>query len=221
MHIPDAMLSPPVWASAAVVGVGAVAVASRVASRRLDERQVPLLGVSGAFVFAVQMLNFWIPPSPTSGHFLGGVLVGALVGPASAVLVLASVLLLQCLVFQDGGFTALGANLLNMGLVGGLLGALARRLAGAPSGKTFGRRLTLLAFAAGWLATVLGALLCAAEIAVSNATLLADKNQTVVGLFALMGGIHAAIGVGEGIITASALGLLVRVRPDLLELEPV
>src|SRR5512144_1972027 len=111
------MLSTPVWATCSAVGALAVGGAAFRANRAMDERHVPLLGVSGAFVFAAQMLNFPIPGG-TSGHFVGGALVGILLGPSASVVVLASVLLIQCFVFRDGGITALGANLVNMELLG-------------------------------------------------------------------------------------------------------
>src|SRR5581483_1316362 len=121
------MLSTRVWAACDAVAAAAVLGAAWRANRSMDEKHVPLLGVSGAFVFAAQMLNFPIPGG-TSGHFVGGALVGILLGPSAAVVVLASVLLIQCFVFRDGGVTALGANLVNMGLLGGVLGGLIRSL---------------------------------------------------------------------------------------------
>jgi cobalt/nickel transport system permease protein len=208
------MLSAPVWAGCASIAGVTVALAARRANRVMDERHVPLLGVSGAFVFAAQMLNFPVPGG-TSGHFVGGALVGILLGPQAAVLVLASVLLIQCLVFGDGGITALGANLINMGLLGGFLGGLVRALLQILPRELRSRWLPVAGFAAGWLACTLGALACAMEIVLSfkpNA-----KPATIV--ISAMGGVHALIGLGEGAITAAAITLLLKVRPDLLELE--
>ena len=119
MHIPDGFLSPEVAASTAVVAAGAVAVGINQAGRRLDDRVVPLLGVTGAFVFAAQMLNFPVAGG-TSGHFLGAALATILLGPWLACLVLAVVLATQSFVFADGGVSALGANVVNMGVVGAL-----------------------------------------------------------------------------------------------------
>ncbi len=214
MHIPDGMLSTPVWAGCATIGAASVALAARSANKVMDERHVPLLGVSGAFVFAAQMLNFPIPGG-TSGHFVGGALVGMLLGPQAAVLVVASVLLIQCLVFGDGGVTALGANLVNMGLLGGFLGGLVRALLQVLPPERRKRWLPFGAFAAGWLACTLGALACAAEIVLSFQT---EKTPAAI-VFSAMGGVHALIGLGEGAITAAAITLLMNVRPDLLELE--
>ena len=119
MHIPDGFLSPEVAAGTAVVAAGAVGVGLRRAGTRLDDRVVPLLGVTGAFVFAAQMLNFPVAGG-TSGHFLGAALATVLLGPWLACLVLAVVLATQCFVFADGGISALGANVMNMGVVGAL-----------------------------------------------------------------------------------------------------
>src|SRR5919201_2616263 len=119
MHIPDGFLSPEVAAVCAVPAIGAVGYGLRRASRELDERRVPLLGVTAAFVFAAQMLNFPVAGG-TSGHFLGAALAAILLGPWLASVVLSVVLVAQAFVFADGGITALGANILNMGVIGGL-----------------------------------------------------------------------------------------------------
>jgi len=206
VHIPDGMLSTPVWAVTDAVGAAAVGLAAWRANKVMDERHVPLLGVCGAFVFAAQMLNFPIAAG-TSGHFVGGALVGILLGPSASVIVLTAVLLIQCFVYRDGGVTALGANLINMGLIGGLLGAVN----GALFRKT-PKFLPVAGFVAGWMACVLGALACSFELVLSDR---APANVVI----PAMGGVHAFIGIGEGAITAAAIGLLQAVRPDLLQLE--
>ena len=133
MHIPDGFLSNEVAVVCAVPAIGAVGYALRRAEVDLDDRRVPLLGVTAAFVFAAQMLNFPVAGG-TSGHFLGAALAAILLGPWLAGLVLAVVLAVQAFMFADGGITALGANVLNMGVIGGVLvgGAHARRPQGAP-----------------------------------------------------------------------------------------
>src|SRR5918997_556363 len=120
LHIPDGFLSGSVAGVGGVVAIAAVAIGLRVADRDLDEARVPLLGVLAAFVFAVQMLNFPVAGG-TSGHFLGATLAAVLVGPWAAVICIAVVLVVQAL-FADGGISALGLNIVNMGLVGGLGG---------------------------------------------------------------------------------------------------
>jgi cobalt/nickel transport system permease protein len=170
---------------------------------------VPLLGLTAAFVFAAQMVNFPVAGG-TSGHLLGAVLAATLLGPSGAVLVLTAVLVVQCFMFADGGVLALGANVLNMGVMGGGGGylvyqGLGRVLRGARG------RLGAAAFAA-WGATVAGALMVAAELALSGVV------PWTVG-WPAMAGIHALIGVGEALITALVLVALLRTRPELV-LEP-
>jgi cobalt/nickel transport system permease protein len=207
MHIPDGFLSPEVAAGTACVAAGAVAVGLRQAGERLDERQVPLLGVTGAFVFAVQMLNFPVAGG-TSGHFLGAALAAVLLGPWLACLVMAVVIGTQCFVFADGGISALGANVVNMGVIGALLvGGLmlgARRL--LPH-----RRGVLLAVAGtgAWLAVVAGALGTSLCLAASGTIALGTVVPAMVG-------VHAVIGVGEAAITVAALSALMATRPDLI-----
>jgi len=140
MHIPDGMLSPAAVLTLGVAGFGGIAFAARRAQRELDEAQAPLMGVLGAFVFAAQMVNFPLV-SGVSGHLLGATLLAALLGPAPAMIVLTAILVLQALVFQDGGLLALGANVFNMAIAGTLAGywpwrALAAGRAGAASTRS-------------------------------------------------------------------------------------
>jgi cobalt/nickel transport system permease protein len=207
MHIPDGFLSPEVAAGTAVVAAAAVAAGLRQAGDRLDERQIPLLGVTGAFVFAVQMLNFPVAGG-TSGHFLGASLAAVLLGPWLACLVMAVVLGTQCFVFADGGISALGANVVNMGVIGALLvGGLmvaARHI--LPH-----RRGVLLAVAGtgAWLAVVAGALGTSLCLAASGTIALGTVVPAMVG-------VHAVIGIGEAAITVAALSALMATRPDLI-----
>jgi len=207
MHIPDGFLSPEVALACAVPAVAAVAYGVRRADVELDERRVPLLGVTAAFVFAAQMLNFPVAGG-TSGHFLGAALAAILLGPWLACLVLAVVLFAQAFVFADGGITALGANVLNMGVVGALVvGGLivaARSVAGRSRGA-------LLAVAAGgaWLAVMAGAGATAIELAVSGTVPLGT-------VLPAMLGVHTLIGVGEAVVTVAAVSAVLATRPDLL-----
>src|SRR6187200_3103949 len=155
MHIPDGFLSPEIAAGTGVVAAGAVGHALRRADRTLDERAVPLLGVTGAFVFAAQMLNFPVAGG-TSGHFLGAALAAVLLGPWMACLVLAVVLVMQAVVFADGGLTALGANILNMGVVSGLGAGVVLAAGRRVLPRTRGAFLGLVALAS-WLAVMAGA----------------------------------------------------------------
>src|ERR1017187_4320841 len=123
MHIPDGFLSPPVWAAFDVLSVPAVGLMARGARRHMEDRKIPLLGVMGAFVFAAQMINFPVGLG-TSGHLVGGTLLAITLGPAAAAIVMTAIVALQAFIFQDGGIVTLGANVINMAVIGVLAGYL-------------------------------------------------------------------------------------------------
>ena len=206
MHIPDGFLSPPVWGGlTALSGVG-LALCVRSASRDLQDEQVPLMGVMGAFVFAAQMINFPVAAG-TSGHLVGGVLLAVLLGPAAACVVMACILAVQCLMFQDGGLTALGANFLNMGLLPVFVGYGIYRVGLRLRGRGQGPWAAI--FVAAWSSTVLSAGLASVELAISGTVPLMES------LVAMLV-VHALIGLGEGAITLGVIRTLVGVRPALL-----
>jgi cobalt/nickel transport system permease protein len=207
MHIPDGFLSAEVAGTCAVPAIAAVGYGLRRASAELDERRVPLLGVTAAFVFAAQMLNFPVAGG-TSGHFLGAALAAILLGPWLAGVVLSVVLIVQAFVFADGGITALGANLLNMGVIGALVvGGL---MLGARRVLPQTRAVTLAVAGAGaWLAVVGGSVACAFELAISGTVPLGT-------VLPAMLGVHAVIGVGEAVITVAAVGAVLSTRPDIV-----
>lgn len=207
MHIPDGLVSVPISIATAVVstGVGAAAVAR--ARRTLGEKNVPILGVSAAFVFAAQMLNFPVAAG-TSGHFLGALMVALLLGPLNGFLVMAVVLVMQSLLFADGGLTALGTNIFNMGIVGGLGGYGLFRLLILVLPRRRGVFVAAAAVSA-WFSVVLAASVCAVELALSGTSPLALALPA-------MAGVHVLIGVGEGIISAVVVSLMLGVRPDLV-----
>jgi cobalt/nickel transport system permease protein len=211
MHIPDGFLSPEVAAVCAVPAIAAVGYGLRRASRELDERRVPLLGVTAAFVFAAQMLNFPVAGG-TSGHFLGAALAAILLGPWLAGLVLAVVLVVQSFVFADGGVTALGANVLNMGVIGALVvGGL---MVGARRVLPKRRRVFLAVSAVGaWLAVMAGATATALELVISGTVPLGT-------VLPAMLGVHALIGVGEAVITVAAVSAVMSTRPDVVRALP-
>ncbi len=210
MHLPDGFLDAKTALSTGVLAAGGVGLALRQVRLELPPRRVPLLGLAAAFLFAAQMVNFPVVGG-TSGHLVGGALVAALLGPAAAIVVVTTVLVVQCFLFADGGVTALGANILNMGIVTTLSGyvlyrGVARLLPGLRG------RVAALAFA-GWCSTMLAAATCAGQLAWSGAV------PWRVG-FAAMTGVHALIGLGEGAVSALVLLAIARTRPDLLEEEP-
>src|SRR3954452_11026076 len=193
MHIPDGFLTTQVAGACAVPAAVCVGTGLRLATRRLDERRVPLLGVTAAFIFAAQMLNFPVAGG-TSGHFLGAALAAILLGPWLACLTLAVVIGVQALVFADGGITALGANVLNMGVIGALLvGGLMHLAKSAAPTKTLA-----IAGVGSWLAVMLGATATSVELALSGTVSLAS-------VLPAMRGVHAVIGIGEAVITVAAV----------------
>ena len=206
MHIPDGFLDAKTAVATGGLAVAGVGVALAQARRQLPRHKVPLLGVTAAFVFAAQMLNFPVAGG-TSGHLVGAVLAAALLGPSAAVIVLASVLVVQCFLFSDGGVTALGANIFNMALVGGLAGnAIYRLVRRIVPGQ---RGLILAAAFAAWCSTVLAAICCAGQLTWSGTVAWSVA-------FPAMAGVHMLIGVGEGLITALVLVAVLRARPQLM-----
>ena len=212
MHIPDGFLNVATAATTYVVSVGGVGNAVRLTNRRLGERHVPLMGILAAFIFAAQMLNFPVAGG-TSGHVIGAALAAILLGPWAAVLIMSAVLIAQCLVFQDGGLLALGANIFNMGIIASFGGYYVYRLVTAVTGDS--RRSQLVGgFAAGWVSVFLASIACAIELAVSGVSPIRVA-------LPVMAGIHALIGIGEGLITSAVLGLVLTTRADLLQLQKV
>jgi cobalt/nickel transport system permease protein len=208
VHIPDGFLDGPTSLGAAGVAVAGLGVSVRKAADALDDRRAPLAGLVAAFVFAVQMLNFPVA-SGTSGHLLGAVLAAVLVGPWAAVICIAVVLVVQAL-FADGGVTALGLNVLNMGLVAGLGGyatfLLARRV--LPRTK---RGVVLASAVAAGLSVVLASLAFVAEYALGGTV-----DLSLGAVLGAMVGVHVLIGIGEAVITAMTVSAVLAVRPDLV-----
>jgi len=206
MHIPDGFLDAKTVVVTGALAAAGVATALRRARIELPPRRVPLLGLTAAFVFAAQMVNFPVAGG-TSGHLLGATLAAVLLGPSGAVLVMTAVLTVQCLLFADGGLLALGANVFNMGVVSGASGYYVYRsiLRLWPGGRG---RLAAVAVGA-WAATILAAVVVAGELAFSGVV--------PWGVAALaMGAVHALIGVGEALITALVVIAVQRTRPELL-----
>ncbi|MCF6158795.1 MAG: cobalamin biosynthesis protein CbiM [wastewater metagenome] len=211
MHIPDGFLDTKTWIAMGGISAIFVGIAVRKMNKKISEKHIPLLGVMAAFVFAAQMFNFPVGGG-TSGHFMGATLIAILLGPWSSVLIMTTVLIIQCLVFQDGGITALGANIFNMGIVGGFFGyyisAVTQFFIQGKNGILAG------GLVAAWCSLVLSAVFCAVELAISGTA----PFRFVV---SAMAGVHAIIGIGEGLITVATLSLLMKVRPDLLKLQKI
>jgi cobalt/nickel transport system permease protein len=209
VHIPDGFINAPTSLAAGAVAAGGVGVSLRRAAHTLQERQAPLAGLVAAYIFAVQMLNFPVAAG-TSGHLLGGALAAVLVGPWAGALCVAVVLLVQGLLFADGGLSALGLNVINMALVtawGGYAVFLLLRRA-MPATQT---AVTVSAGIAAGISVVLASLAFVVEYAIGGA-----GGASVGTVLAAMVGVHTLIGVGEGVITALTVGVVLGVRPDLV-----
>jgi cobalt/nickel transport system permease protein len=210
MHIPDGFINLQTAAVTSVASVGGVAYALRRVRERLADRQIPLVGVTAAFVFAAQMINFPVLPG-VSGHLIGGALAAILLGPWLGCLVLATVLLVQALGFADGGVTALGANVSLMGLVTAVGGHYLFRAITAVLPR--GRR----SFAAATAITAWTTVFAASGLATLYITYggFAGAEQARV-MLPVMLGVHALIGLGEAFITTAVVMAVVRTRPDLV-----
>ncbi|MFE0327866.1 energy-coupling factor ABC transporter permease [Streptomyces sp. NPDC058960] len=209
MHVPDGFIDAPISAATGVLAAGALAVSLKGARRELDERTAPLAGLVAAFIFAVQMLNFPVAAG-TSGHLLGGALAAILVGPCTGVLCVSVVLLMQGILFADGGLTALGVNITDMAVVTtvvsyavfrGLVKVLPRRR----------RSVTVASFAAALVSVPAAAVAFTLIYAVGGTTDVALSKVATA-----MIGVHVLIGVGEATITALTVGAVIAVRPDLV-----
>ncbi|GAA2247006.1 energy-coupling factor ABC transporter permease [Streptomyces atrovirens] len=209
MHAPDGFINAPVAAAAGVVAAGAIAVSLRGARRELDERTAPLAGLVAAFIFAVQMLNFPVAAG-TSGHLLGGALAAILVGPFTGVLCVSVVLLMQAVLFADGGLTALGVNITTMAITTAIVAyALFRGLVKVlPRTR---RSVTAASFVSALVSVPASAAVFTLLYAIGGT---ADVSLGKVA--GAMVGVHVLIGIGEAVITALTVGAVIAVRPDLV-----
>ncbi|MEL7242084.1 MAG: energy-coupling factor ABC transporter permease [Cyanobacteria bacterium J06643_5] len=208
MHIPDGFVSVPVAAATTIASVAGLGIALGRSKDAFGVRRAPVLGLTTAFIFAAQMVNFPVAGG-TSGHLLGGVLAAVVLGsPWAGAICSAVVLIIQAVLFADGGITALGANIFNIGFVGvwvgwGLFQTLHRLFGGSKS------RLPLAAGIAAGVSVPVAAIVAAIELAISG-----TANFGVI--LPAMAGVHILIGIGEGLITGGVLTYLIAARPDLL-----
>ena len=207
MHIPDGFLSHGINGATFVISAGACAYGVKRVNQKFGEREVPLMGVTAAFIFAAQMINFPIAGG-TSGHFLGAAFSSVLLGPWPALIIMTLVLVVQCLGFADGGLTALGSNVFNMGVIGALGGYVIFILIYHLCRKSHKGFFIALAVSS-WSSITMGATAAAIELAMSGTSPLMIVLPTMIG-------IHAIIGIGESVITTTAVSLILRTRPDLV-----
>ncbi len=213
MHMADALLSTPVALAGAGIAATLLGVAGAKIKKNADDINPALMGVMGAFVFAAQMVNFSIPGTGSSGHIVGGILLASVLGPWAAFVTLSSVLIIQCLVFADGGLMALGCNIINMAAMSTLVAypLVFRPLLRFPAKLWKLMAVSCLASVVGLEA---GALCVVAETELSGVTALPTADFAM-----LMLPIHLAIGLGEGIATGMVLYFVQRTRPALLVRE--
>ncbi len=210
LHAPDGFLSLPIAIVMWLVTALVTAYAVRRTNQTFDERAIPLMGVTAAFIFAAQMFNFQVVGG-TSGHLLGGVLAAILLGPWAGTLVMVAVVAVQGLVFQDGGLVVMGANIFNMGIVGTIGGyAVYRALCAALGGEQRGR--IPAAGVAAWISVVAAATAMSVQLGVSGTT---DLGLALTAMLT----VHVPIGIGEALITMAALAFIRVTRPDLFGLR--
>jgi cobalt/nickel transport system permease protein len=207
MHIPDGFVDAKTAVAAAVISTIGLGIALHNVRRCFPARRIPLLGLAAAFIFAAQMLNFPVAGG-TSGHIIGAVLAAVLLGPSAAIIVLSTVLILQCFMFADGGVTALGTNIFNMAIVATLTGYGVYRLVLRAAGGTLRGRLLGIAFGS-WCSTVAASIACSSQLALS-------ETVTWGIAFPAMTWVHMLIGIGEALITTLVVAAVIRVRPELL-----
>ena len=211
LHAPDGFFSLPLAVVGYVVSALVIAFAIRRTGRELNERMVPMMGVMAAFIFAAQMINFPVAGG-TSGHLIGGALAAIILGPWAAIIVMTAVVGLQALLFQDGGLVVLGINLFNMSIVSVLAGygayALARKF-----GSSSRPMLFVGGFAGAWISVMMAAVFTAYALAWSGTSPLSLALPA-------LAGVHALIGIGEGLITVFALSFIRAARPELLQVRP-
>jgi cobalt/nickel transport system permease protein len=212
MHIPDGFLSLPIILVTWLVAIAWIALCLNRVEATYQERTVPLMGVCAAFIFAAQMINFPIPGG-TSGHLLGGTLAGVLLGPWAGSLVMTVVFIVQAVLFQDGGLTVLGANIVNMGLVGTVGGYYLYRSIRKLVGWNFWRGIGAGTAIAAWSSVFIASLLCAVQLGVSGTVPLG----VAIPAMALW---HIMIGIGEAVITVIAVSFIYQTRPDMLYKPP-
>lgn len=212
MHIPDGFLSAAVSVSTYVISGTAIAVGvGSKLKNKLELDKVPILGVMAAFIFAAQMVNFPIIGG-TSGHLIGAVLAAVLFGPWTASIIMTTILAIQCLLFADGGITALGANILNMGIIAVFAGYYIFKLINR--GKSSVSPAAL--FISAWVSVVLSSVLASFELFLS-----VINNVTFIEIIKLMIYWHMLIGLGEGLITVLIVKYLMKVKPDILNFKRV
>lgn len=206
MHIPDGFIDLKTVITTGVLSTGGVAASIYNVKKIFKSKVIVMMGVMAALIFALQMINFTIPGG-TSGHLLGGALVAVALGPFAGAIVLSVVLIVQALVFMDGGITALGSNIFNMAIAGVFMAYLIYWMFKRISGK---RWIFYSGVAvASWFSVVFASLLAALELGISGTYAIGATIKAMVL-------VHMVIGIGEAIITTAVIAFIDRIRPDLI-----
>lgn len=211
MHMADALLSPAVGGTMWAISAVTIVYCSKKVRAEMDDRKIPLMGVLGAFIFAAQMINFTIPVTGSSGHLGGGLILSILLGPYAAFLTIASVLVVQAFFFADGGLLALGCNIFNLGFFPAFIAypLIYRNIIGSSPSPT---RISMASMVAGIIGLQLGAFGVVVETALSGISSLPFSTFLVI-----MQPIHLAIGVVEGLVTASVISFIYNAKPEILQ----
>jgi cobalt/nickel transport system permease protein len=212
LHIPDGLLDFKTWGVLYGASGGATAYALYKVKDTFAEKKIPMLGITAAFIFAAQMLNFPVGAG-VSGHFLGAMLACVMLGPWEGFLVMVVVLTVQCLIFADGGFAALGANIFNMALIAGPVCYFMFVVSKSALSRKFSERTSLLTSLAvfSWLSVVLASAAAALELTISNIVKLPFAS-----IFSPVVGANMLIGIGEAAITVIVVAVVLQARPDLV-----
>jgi cobalt/nickel transport system permease protein len=212
MHIPDGFISPEISIVTFIITVVFWIISFKKVKNSLDERQVPVMGLLTALFFAAQMMNYPIVGG-TTGHLLGGASLGIILGPYAGCISMTIILVLQCLLFGDGGITTIGANILNMGIIGVFIPAF---LLLALNKISKGKGLFAWVFISAFVGDVLAAIAAGAELGLSVPTFQYGLSVAV----PVMAINHSVIGVIEGVVTVVLVGVLMKLRPDVLSKSP-
>jgi cobalt/nickel transport system permease protein len=211
MHIPDGLMAPAVLALGWLLALPFLMLANRKMEHAVNEENIPLMGVLAAGIFVAQMVNFPIGAG-ASGHLLGGVLAAVLLGPVAAIVVITCILVIQCLLFGDGGIVALGLNILNMAIIGVLVGWVVYTRLPVKEER-------IRIFAASWASVFIASLACAIQLSISYWLTGGEFGVDASIALPFMLGYHAVIGIGEGVITTGVVAYLATVSPEMMKLR--
>lgn len=213
MHIPDGLMAPLILALGWLLAIPILYIVNRRLNGTMDEKNIPLMAVLAAGIFVAQMLNFPIGGG-TTGHLVGAALAAILLGPLAGIVVITTILMIQCLLFGDGGLVALGLNIFNMAIIGVLVGWYSYTKIPLKDER-------FRTIIASWLSVVIVSLVCAIELAASYSLTGGDYGIKASIAFPTMLGYHVLIGIGEGIITTGVIAYLAKTSPEMLKLPKI